>query len=424
MYPQVILKNRKPDQIISLDEYRADGGYQTLFNVLKSRESGEIQHILQEAGLQGRGGAGFPMGVKISTVPEDAPSPRYLVCNADEMEPGTFKDRVILHANPHQLIEGMLISAYAVKAEQGFVFLRPEYENAARILEREIALAKNQGFLGQNIQGSGFCCDIAVHRSGGRYICGEGTALLNALEGKRPNPRKPPPFASEKGLWQKPTIVQNVETLCNVPHIIKNGVEWFKSLALTSGGSGTKVFSISGKVNKPGCYELPMGVRLSEIIEVYAGGMRPGSEYKTCLPGGASTPFLDPSLYHINMDFSSLKDAGYRLGTGAVMVFDQKSCLVAATLNLIRFFVRESCGWCTPCREGLPYIADILDRIENGEGRLDMVDQLKQMQGHLMHAYCAFAAGAAGPLQGLLAHFEHEIVAHIEQKKCPFNDMD
>lgn len=420
MYPQVILKNRKPDRIISLDEYKKDGGYQTLTSVLQSRKPEEIQKMLREVCLEGRGGAAFPMGLKISNISEDAPFPRYLICNADEMEPGTFKDRVIILTNPHQLIEGILISAYAIKAEQGFIFIRPEYEEAAQILEREIALAKARGFLGKKIQGSNFCCDITVHRSGGRYICGDSTALLNALEGKRPNPRKKPPRTTEKGLWQKPTVVQNVETLCNVPHIIKNGATWFNSLALTPEGGGTKVYAVSGMVNKPGCYELPMGIRLSEIIEVYAGGMRPGSEYKTCLPGGASTLFLDPSLYHINMDFSSLKNVGHQLGTGAVMVFDQKTCLVAATLNLIQFFARESCGWCTPCREGLPYIADLLTRIETGEGSMDMLERLEQMKSHLMHAFCGFAKGAAAPLEGLLAHFSHEIVAHIEQKKCPF----
>ncbi len=419
MYPKVIFKNRKPDQILSLDEYRADGGYETLTAALSSRNPGELQKILKEAGLQGRGGAAFPMGVKISEINDDSPFPRYIVCNADEMEPGTFKDRVIIHASPHQLIEGLIISAYAVRAAQGFIFIRPEYENAALILEREIILARNQGFIGQNIQGSGFDFDVSVHRSGGRYICGEATALLSALEGKRPNPRKSSVHSTEKGLWDKPTVVQNVETLCNVPHIIKHGADWFKSLSLTPGSAGTKIFSVSGKVNKPGCYELPLGVKLSEIIEDYAGGMRAGSQYKTCLPGGASSAFLEPSLYHIKMDFKSLRDAGYRLGTGAVMVFDHNTCLVAATLNLIRFFSRESCGWCTPCRDGLPYIEDLLTRIENGEGRLDMVDRLKEMPGHLNHAYCSFAAGAAAPLESLLTHFSHEVMAHIEQKKCP-----
>lgn len=420
MYPQILFKNRKPGQIISLDEYMADGGYQALTAAVQSRDPDGIQQTLQKSGLQGRGGAAFPMGIKMSTVPENAPFPRYMICNADEMEPGTFKDRVIIHANPHQLLEGLVISAFAVKAEHGFIFIRPEYNNAARILEREIEVARKRGFIGQDIQGSGFNCDIRVHRSGGRYICGEGTAVLKALEGYRPNPKKPPPYSTEKGLWQRPTVVQNVETLCNVPHIIKNGANWFKSLSLTPEVPGTKIFSVSGRVNKPGCYELPMGVELSEIIEVHAGGMRPGSEYKTCLPGGASTPFLPLSLYHIKMDFKSLKDAGFRFGTGAIMVFDHKTCLVAATLNLMRFFARESCGWCTPCRDGLPYIADLLGRIENGEGSLHMVNRLKEMTGHLMHAYCAFAAGAAGPLESLLTHFGHEVMAHIEHKKCPF----
>lgn len=420
MYPQILLKNRKPDQIITLDEYIEDGGYQALTTAVQTQCPEDIQHILAEANLQGRGGAAFPMGVKMSTVPQDAPFPRYFICNADEMEPGTFKDRVIVHANPHQLIEGLVLAAYAVKAEHGFVFIRPEYESAAGILEREIKFAQKKGFVGQDILGSGFNCDITVHRSGGRYICGEGTAILKALEGKRPNPKKPPPFATVKGLWQQPTIVQNVETVCNVSHIIKNGAEWFKSLALTPTSSGTKIFSVSGKVNKPGCYELPMGIELSEIIERHAGGMRPGSEYKTCLPGGASTRFLDPSLYHINMDFKSLMDAGHRLGTGAVMVFDHKTCLVGVTLNLMRFFSRESCGWCTPCRDGLPYIADLLSRIETGAGDSQMLDRLEEMHGHLMHAYCAFAAGAAAPLESLLTNYRPEVMAHIEQKKCPF----
>jgi NADH-quinone oxidoreductase subunit F len=421
MYPQVILKNRKLDQIISLDEYRADGGYQTLTTAVQSQSSSDIQDILREAELLGRGGAAFPMGKKISWIDEDAPFPRYMICNADEMEPGTFKDRVIIHANPHQLIEGLLISAYSIRAEQAFIFIRSEYESAAKILEREIILAQDQGLIGQNIQGSNFSCSINVHRSGGRYICGLASSQLNALEGKRPNPRKSPPYSAQKGLWQKPTIVQNVETICNVSHIIKNGADWFKSLALTPGASGTKVFTVCGKVNKPGCYELPMGVRLSEIINDYAGGMCPGSKYKTCIPGGASTSFLNPFQYDINMDYNCLEGVGCRLGTGAIMVFDHKTCLVAATLSLMKFFARESCGWCTPCRDGLPYIVDILTRIEKGKGRLEMVDQLKQMTRHLTHSFCGFAEGASAPLKGLLTHFSAEIIAHIEQKKCPLN---
>lgn len=381
----------------------------------------DVQQVLLDAMLLGRGGAAFPTGRKLMTVADDAPFPRYIVCNADEMEPGTFKDRVLIHADPHQLIEGLIITGYAVLAERGIIFIRPEYENAARIMEREIEIARKAGYLGKNILGSDFSMDITVHRSAGRYICGEVTALLNALMGKRPNPTQPPPYPTEKGLWGLPTDLQNVETLVCVPHIIRNGAEWFKNLALTARGAGTKIFCVSGKVNRPGCYELPLGVRLSEIIEEYAGGMKAGSEFKACLPGGASTGFLPKKYYELQMDFESLRDVGNRLGTGAVMVFDHKTCLVAATLNLIEFFSRESCGWCTPCREGLPYVRDILERIEKGQGRETYIDMLERMSRHLWNSYCAFAPGAMAPLESLLMHFGDEIRAHISQRKCPLH---
>jgi len=422
MYPQVLLRNRKPDRIATLAEYRAGGGYEGLVRVLEQRSPTEVRQVLLDAILLGRGGAAFPAGMKMMTVAEDAPFPRYLVCNADEMEPGTFKDRVLIHADPHQLIEGMILAAYAISAEKGIIFIRPEYESAARILEREIGVAREAGFLGRNILGSGIDVEIVVHRSGGRYICGEVTAQINALEGRRPNPKQPPPYPTEKGLWEKPTVLQNVETLCCIPHILRNGAQWFKDLALTESGAGTKLFGISGKVNRPGCYELPMGVRLSEIIEDHAGGMKNGGEFKACLPGGASTGFLTREHYHIEMDFEALKSVGNRLGTGAVMVFDRDTCLVAATLNLIGFFARESCGWCTPCREGLPYIRDILWRIETGKGTAEDIPALKKICKHLWHSYCAFAPGAVSPVEGLLTHFEDEVTAHINQKKCPFRN--
>jgi NADH-quinone oxidoreductase subunit F len=421
MYPQILFHNRKPDRILDLAEYRDAGGYAAMGEVLKGKDPSSVIDGLMDAGLLGRGGAGFPIGQKLSTVLANAPHPRYVVCNADEMEPGTFKDRVLLHASPHQLIEGMVIAAYAMRARHGIVFIRREYENAARILDRETGIARQAGLLGENINTSGFDFDIVVHRSGGRYICGEGTAILNAIEGRRANPRKPPPFATFKGLWQLPTLVQNVETLCYVPHVIKNGAEWFRSLAATAEGAGTKLFSVSGRVRRPGCYELPMGIRLSEIIEDVAGGMQEGSEFKACLPGGASTHFMPRSMYHAEMDFKALADAGYRLGTGAIMVFDQKTCLVAATLNLIEFFTRESCGWCTPCREGLPYIRDLLTRIEGGDGKPEYIGILSRMCEHLSKAYCAFAPGAAAPVESLLQYFEEEVEAHIENKGCPFS---
>ena len=420
MYPQVLLQNRKPDRIASLEEYRQSGGYRAIADVLKDYSYRDVRQTIMDAGLLGRGGAAFPAGMKLMSIAEDAPFPRYIICNADEMEPGTFKDRVLIHADPHQIIEGIIIAGYATSAEYGIVFIRPEYENAARILEREIALAKKEGYLGKNLLGSDYSLDIVVHRSAGRYICGEVTAQLNALMGKRPNPQQPPPYPTVKGLWGKPTVLSNVETFACIPHIIRNGEKWFKDLALTETGAGTKVFCISGKVNRPGCYELPMGVRLSEIIEEHAGGMRNGARFKACLPGGASTCFLPEEHYDVEMDFQSLKDIGNRLGTGAIMVFDHKTCLVGATVNLIEFFARESCGWCTPCREGLPYILDLLKRIERGEGKEDYISMLEQMCKHLWNAYCAFAPGAVSPVESLLKYFKDEILEHIIQRKCPF----
>ncbi|MGD2270019.1 MAG: NADH-ubiquinone oxidoreductase-F iron-sulfur binding region domain-containing protein [Desulfobacterales bacterium] len=420
-YPQVLFQNRRPDRIATLEEYRQGGGYRALASVLEKFSNKDVQQILLDAMLLGRGGAAFPTGRKLMTVADDAPFPRYIVCNADEMEPGTFKDRVLIHADPHQLIEGMVITGYAVLAEKGIIFIRPEYENAARILEREIETARKAGYLGKNILDSNFSLDIIVHRSAGRYICGEVTALLNALMGKRANPMQPPPYPTDKGLWGMPTDLQNVETLACVPHIIRNGSEWFKNLAVTTKGAGTKIYCVSGKVNRPGCYELPLGVRLSEIIDEHAGGMPSGTEFKACLPGGASTGFLPKKYYEIQMDFESLRDVGNRLGTGAIMVFDHNTCLVAATLNLIEFFARESCGWCTPCREGLPYIRDILERIENGEGQERFIPMLKRMSNHLWNSYCAFAPGAMAPLESLLTQFGDEVREHINQKSCPFS---
>lgn len=422
MYPQVLFQNRKPDRIASLEEYLASGGYEALADVLKNFSYKDVRNTVLDALLLGRGGAGFPAGRKVMTVADDAPFPRYIVCNADEMEPGTFKDRVLIHSDPHMLIEGMTIEGYSAQAQKGIVFIRPEYESAARILHREIENAKASGYLGNNILNSGYAFNIVVHRSGGRYICGEATAQINALEGKRPNPIQPPPYATKEGLWKQPTVTHNVETLVCIPHIIRNGPEWFRNLALTQTGSGTKIFCVSGKVNRPGCYELPMGIRLSEIIETHAGGMLDGAQFKACLPGGASTAFLTPEFYDIEMDFETMKKAGHRLGTGAIMVFDHKTCLVEATLNLTEFFARESCGWCTPCREGFPYMRDLLWRIEHGRGREEDVSTLRQMCRHLWNSYCAFAPGGVASIESLLTHFKDEVYAHIREKKCPFKN--
>jgi NADH-quinone oxidoreductase subunit F len=420
MYPQILFQNRKPDRIATLAEYEACGGYSTLAEMFRTRSPREVEQLVLDAALLGRGGAWFPAGKKWLAVAEDAPHPRYIVCNADEMEPGTFKDRVLIHADPHMLLEGMIIAGYAIQADRGIIFIRPEYEGAAKILEREIGIARQAGYLGRNILGSTYSLEIVVHRSAGRYICGEVTAQIRALEGRRANPKQPPPYPTEVGLWDKPTVLHNVETLACVPHILRNGVDWFKGLARTPTGAGTKIFCVSGKVNRPGCYELPLGVPLREIIEEHAGGMPEGSEYKACLPGGASTRYLPRQFYDIEMDFEALRQVGHRLGTGAIMVFDQRTCLVAATWNLMEFFARESCGWCTPCREGLPYIRDILGRIETGEGREEFVPMLERMARHLWSSYCAFAPGAASPLESLITYFGDEVHEHIKQKGCPF----
>ncbi|HYA01778.1 MAG TPA: NADH-ubiquinone oxidoreductase-F iron-sulfur binding region domain-containing protein, partial [Syntrophobacteria bacterium] len=416
MYPQVLFQNRKPDRIATLAEYEASGGYSTLGEMFRTRSPREVERLVLEAALLGRGGAGFPAGRKWLAVAEDAPHPRYIVCNADEMEPGTFKDRVLLLADPHMLIEGMIIAGYAIQADRGITFIRAEYEDAARILDREIEIARKAGYLGRNILGSSYSLDIVVHRSAGRYICGEVTAQIRALEGKRANPQQPPPYPTEVGLWGRPTVLHNVETLACVPHILRNGVEWFRSLAKTPTGAGTKIFCVSGKVNRPGCYELPLGVRLKEVIEDHAGGMPDGSVYKACLPGGASTRYLPQQFYDIELDFDAMHKVGHRLGTGAIMVFDQKTCLVAATLNLTEFFARESCGWCTPCREGLPYIRDILSRIEAGEGREEFIPMLQQMSKHLWSSYCAFAPGAVSPVESLITYFSDEVREHLVQR--------
>ena len=420
MNPQVLFQNRKPDRIVSFDEYRQSGGYEALSRILKDESRSQVVQQVSEANLLGRGGAGFPAGKKWSLVPEDAPFPRYIVANSDEMEPGTFKDRVLIHTDPHTVIEGIIITGYAASAQKAFVFVRPSYESGAAILEREVHNARQAGFLGKNILGSDFSFEIVVHRSAGRYICGEGPAIVNAIMGKSPNPIKPPPYPTVKGVWEQPTVVNNIETLAFVPHIIRHGADWFKSLAATENGAGTKLYCVSGKVKKPGCIELPIGTRLSEIIEQHCGGMLEGSEFKACLPGGASTRYLTPEHYEIAMDFDTLKEIGNRLGTAAIMVFDQKTCLVGVTLNLIRFFTRESCGWCTPCREGLPQIQDLLWRIENGEGREEYVPMLQTMSKHLWNAYCAFAPGASSPVESLITFFGDEVREHISRRKCPF----
>lgn len=421
MSEQPLFKYNRPGRSVTFEEYRDEGGYSALRRALKEMTPEQVQQETIDSGLRGRGGAGFPTGKKWSFVPRTLPGPRYLICNCDEMEPGTYKDRVLLEANPYLLIEGIALASYALGVNHAFVFVRRGYEQVANNLIRGIEESRIAGLLGENIIGSGFNLTIDVHQSAGRYICGEETALINALEGKRANPRVKPPFPAVKGLWGQPTVVNNVETLANIPAIITGGAAWWKSLAATPEAAGTKLFCVSGPVVKPECFELPLGITLGEIIDGPCGGMRPGSTFKACIPGGASTPYFTKEQWGVAMDFDPVAQAGSRLGTGGIIVFDQTSCMVAATLNLIRFYARESCGWCTPCREGLPYVQQILERIENGEGRPEDVDILRDHVRLLNYAFCALAPGAMGPLDGLLRHFEDELTAHITGKCCPFS---
>ncbi|MFZ0451138.1 MAG: SLBB domain-containing protein, partial [Desulfatiglandaceae bacterium] len=349
MFEPLLFKNRRPERPATLDEYRRGGGYEALAHALRNLSPADVRHLVGDSGLRGRGGAGFPTGRKWEGVPDDGPFPRYILVNSDEMEPGTFKDRVLVNIDPHMVIEGVILAGYAVSAWKGVLFIRHSYEREAALFEKEVAAAAEAGYLGRDILGSGFTFEIKVHRSGGRYICGEASAQVKALQGERPRPDKTAHMA-RKGLWERPTVVNNVETLAYVPHIVRKGPEWFKGLART--GAGTKLYCVSGRVRNPGCFELPLGTCLSEIIEKNAGGMLPGSVFKACLPGGASTGFLPAEFYDIQMDFDVLKEAGQRLGTGAIIVFDEGTCLVGATLNLMTYFARESCGFCTPCREG------------------------------------------------------------------------
>ena len=415
-------------QPLSLKEYIREGGYQGAKKALRELQPAEVLAIISDSNLKGRGGAGFPTGMKWSCVPMfeaddvNAPELKYLVCNADEMEPGTFKDRMLMEGVPHQLVEAMIISAYTIGADKAYIFLRGEYHLSAKRLQQAIDEAYSENWLGKNIQGTNYQLDLYVHTSAGRYICGEETALINALEGKRAIPRAKPPFPQVSGLFGKPTVVNNVETFCNIPHIIKNGADWFKQLSPKS-DAGTKIYAACGRVKTPGLWELPMGVTIRELLYGHAGGMADGLKLKGLLPGGASTDFLLPEHLDTPMDFDSIAKAGSRLGTGGLIVLDDQNCPVGMVLNLIRFFAQESCGWCTPCRDGTPWAVEILTRIENGQGQARDLDDLANLCDFMWlgKTHCALAPGAVEPLKSALKYFHDDFEQHIDKGCCPYS---
>jgi NADH-quinone oxidoreductase subunit F len=414
---------RSDGQPLSLKEYEAAGGYQALRKAVHSLTPDELIQVIKDAKLRGRGGAGFSTGRKWSFMPrgEQVSAVKYLVCNADEMEPGTFKDRFLMEGSPHQLIEGIAVAAYAVEAETAYIFLRASYRKAAACLANAIGEAYAHNYLGKNILGSHMNLELYVHASAGRYICGEASAMLNALEGRRPIPRHKPPHMSTEGFFGKPTVVNNVETLFSVAPILVHGPQWYLGLGRTAEG-GTKIYTVSGKVNNPGVWELPIGITIREVVEQYAGGMRSGVRLRAVMPGGASSGFVFDKELDTPLDIASLDKVGSRLGTGTLIVLDDQTCPVAMVLNLQMFYAHESCGWCTPCREGLPWVVELLREIEAGSAKredLDLLPELVQIMAP-GHTFCDLASGAMESLASALKHFRKDFEQHLARQQCPW----
>ena len=401
------------------------GGYVGLRRALQFSPR-DVRAVVTASGLRGRGGAGFPTGRKWSFVPMDASAAggvrigqKYFLVNGDEMEPGTFKDRRLLEGDPHGIVEGAAIAAYAIEASTAYLFLRQEYTRAVARVQAAVAQARQAGYLGANILGTPYRLEMHMHVSAGRYLCGEETALINALEGRRPTPRAKPPFPQAQGLSGQPTVVNNVETVANLRHIVTQGAAWFQALA--PGGGGTKLYGVSGRVNRPGLWELPMGTTLGELLD-RADGMRSGFALRGLLPGGASTGFLLPKHLDVKMDFDSVEQAGSRLGTATVVVLDDRTCPVGFCANLMSFFARESCGWCTPCREGLSWAANLLHALEAGHGTTDDLSTLEDI-GRMAApglTFCALAPGAVEPLASALQYFREDFERHVKLGKCPY----
>ena len=417
--PKVCSWTQELDNPGSLATYVANGGYQALRRIVTDKVSGDdIIAELKTSALRGRGGAGFPTGLKWSFMPRAFQGDKYIVCNSDEGEPGTFKDRDILRDNPHQLIEGMAIAGYVLGAKVGYNYIHGEIFDCYEIFEAALKEAREAGYLGDKLFGTDFCFQLHAHHGYGAYICGEETALLESIEGKKGQPRFKPPFPASFGLYGKPTTINNTETLASVPWIMQHGGQAFLELGKPNNG-GSKLFSVSGHVNKPGNFEVPLGTPFSELLEM-AGGVRSGHKLKAVIPGGSSAPVLPAEIMmDCTMDFDSIAKAGSMLCSGAVIVMDETVCMVRALERLSYFYHEESCGQCTPCREGTGWMYRVIHRIEHGQGRPDDIDLLNSVAGRIGgHTICALGDAAAMPVQSFLKHFGDEFAYHVEHKRC------
>jgi NADH-quinone oxidoreductase subunit F len=399
-----------------IDVYLKTEGYTALQKTLKEMTPDQVIDEVKKSALRGRGGAGFSAGMKWSFVPKQSPKPKYLVCNADESEPGTCKDRPLMEKDPHQLIEGMAIASYALGAKLSFIYIRGEYWYLIAILEKAIQQARDRGYLGKNIFGSGFEHDIIVHPGAGAYICGEETAQIESLEGKRGHPRIKPPFPAVVGLYGCPTVVNNVETLAAVPHIINKGGDWFRALGTEKSG-GTKLFSLSGHVNKPGNYEVRMGYPLMQFINEEGGGIRGGKKLKAVIPGGSSVPIITAEeAAKVNMDYESFGTVGTMLGSGGMIVMDETVDIFETTFNLIRFYNHESCGWCTPCREGTDWLMKIFKKMKAGMGEESDIDLILKLCFNLEgRSHCPLGEAAVWPITSAIKRFPEDFKKHVRK---------
>ena len=419
MANEVCFRTLHMDKPWTLENYLSVGGYEQLKKILKEKIPPEqIIEELKTSSLRGRGGAGFPTGLKWSFMPRTAPGQKYIVCNSDEGEPGTCKDRDILRYNPHQLVEGMIIAGYCIGASKGYNYIRGEFWEPYERFEGALEEAYKAGLLGENIQGSDFSFDLYAHLGAGAYICGEETALLESIEGKKGQPRFKPPFPAGFGLYGKPTTINNTETLASVPVILEKGGKWFLEQGRPNNG-GTKLFCVSGHVNNPGNFEIPLGTPFSELLKM-AGGVRNGHKLKAVIPGGSSVPVLPAEIImDTDMDYDSLSKAGSMLGAGSVIVMDETTCMVGALARLSHFYYEESCGQCTPCREGTGWLAKVMHRIEHGQGVQEDIDLLNDVAHRIGgRTICALGDAAAMPVMSFLKHYRHEFQYHIDHKKC------